>query len=111
MSGYNTKSKNTTLNQLRMLQFFITKQILLNIFHQPLHILTDSINNSTKLLGITKSRSIQAYAGKVSLMLKTGMVEGDLVILKKFRGDLRLYTTIYLGVKIQTNIVLATSCQ
>ena len=71
MSGYNTESKNTTLNQLRMLQYFITKQIFLNIFHQPLHILTDSINKSTRLLGMSKSKSIQADANKVSLMLNS----------------------------------------
>ena len=35
-SGYNTESKNTTLNQLRMLQYFLKEQIFLNIFHQPL---------------------------------------------------------------------------
>ena len=68
-SGYNTESKNAAFNQLRMLQYFITKQIFLNIFHQPLHILTDSINNNTKL-GMPKGRSIQVVANKVSLMLK-----------------------------------------
>ena len=64
MSEYNTEGKNTTLNQLRMLQYFVTKQIFLNIFHQQLQILPDSINNSTKLLGIFKNRSIQADANK-----------------------------------------------
>ena len=68
-SGYNTESKNTTLNQLRMLQYFITKQIFLNTSHQPLHIITDSINNKTKLLGMSKSRFIQVDVNKVSLML------------------------------------------
>ena len=72
-----------------MLQYFITKQIFLNILRQPLHILTDSINNSTKLLGISKSRSIQADANKVSLMLKN-MIEGDFVIFKKIGGNLKI---------------------
>ena len=61
MSEYNTESMNRTLNQLRMLQYFIRKQIFLNIFHQPLHILTDSINNSTKLLGFPESRCLSGY--------------------------------------------------
>ena len=69
-SWYNPASKNTTLNQLKMLQCFITKQIFLNIFRQPLQILRVFIYNSTKLWAISKIRSIQADANKVSLILK-----------------------------------------
>ena len=89
-SEYNTESKSTTPNQLKVLQYSITKQIFPNIFHQPLQILTDSINNSTKLLGMSKSRSIQADENKISLMLKTEIVEGGFMIFKKFGGDLKI---------------------
>ena len=53
-----------------MLQYFIKKEKILNIFQQPLHIPTDSINNSTKLLSVSKGLSIQMDANNVSLMLK-----------------------------------------
>ena len=71
---------------------------------------------------MSKSRSIQADANKVSLILKTEMVESDFVILIKFGGDLKIQLRIKntscslsqigvkcLGVKIHANIVLVTS--
>ena len=71
---------------------------------------------------MSKSRSIQADANKVSLILKTEMVESDFVILNKFGGDLKIQLRIKttscslsqicvkcLGVKIHANIVLVTS--
>ena len=39
---------------------------------------------------MSKSRSIQADANKVSLMLKNGNSVDDFVILKKFGGDLKI---------------------
>ena len=72
---------------------------------------------------MSKSRSIQADADIVSLMLKTEMAESDFVVLKKFGSDLKIQLRLktiscwlsqisvkYLGVKIHAKIVLATSC-
>ena len=55
--------------QHSLILHFITKQIFLNMFYQSLQIITDSINNSIKLLGMSKSKSIQADANKVSLKI------------------------------------------